>query len=193
MKNQTTPKNRRALKHEMAAAFNEEIKTLTPDIQDIFLDDLITALENRLITLNRAQQKTEFLITIMENAECEPIKTWDMRRHPESNYTTTAKANSHNVQSQHQLLNTQRIHRISIETGTHRKKNSQEKQDSLRHYPTRSDNAQILQRNPARTTHPQRRIADKHALSFRANSCTLSFNSHIFSTCSQIWRLINKI
>jgi len=75
MKNQTQPKNLTALKHEMAAAFNEEIKTLTPDLQEIFLDDLVTALENRLTTLNRTQQKTEFMTTIMENAECEPIKT----------------------------------------------------------------------------------------------------------------------
>jgi len=55
MKHQATAKSRKELKHQMAAVFSEKIQTLSPDLQDVLLDDLVTAFENRLNMLNRAQ------------------------------------------------------------------------------------------------------------------------------------------
>ncbi len=39
----------------MATVFNEKLQTLSTELQEILLDDLVTALENRLEVLNRAQ------------------------------------------------------------------------------------------------------------------------------------------
>jgi len=55
MKHQATAKSRKELKHKMAAVFSEKIQTLSSDLQDVLLDDLVTAFENRLNMLNRAQ------------------------------------------------------------------------------------------------------------------------------------------
>jgi hypothetical protein len=75
MKNQITAKSRKELKNKMAVVFSENIKTLSPDLQDAFLDDLVTALENRLNVLNRTHQNTQFITTITESAEYETIET----------------------------------------------------------------------------------------------------------------------
>ena len=69
MKNQITAKSRKEMKNKMAAVFSENIKTLSPDLQDALLDDLVTALESRLNVLNRIHQNTQFITTIPESCE----------------------------------------------------------------------------------------------------------------------------
>ncbi len=75
MKNQLTAKSRKELKNKMASAFSKEIKTLSSDLQNVLLDDLVTALENRLTILNRTRQNTQCIVAITESAEYETIKT----------------------------------------------------------------------------------------------------------------------
>ena len=75
MKNQITAKSRKELKNKMAGVFSENIKMLSPDLQDAFLDDLVTALENRLRILNKTYNNMQFVTTIMERAEYETIET----------------------------------------------------------------------------------------------------------------------
>ena len=52
---QLTSKNRKQLKSKMAEALNDNISTLSASMQDILLDDLVTAIESRFEVLNRAQ------------------------------------------------------------------------------------------------------------------------------------------
>jgi hypothetical protein len=48
MLKQLNGKNRKALRNKLAEVFIDEIKVLPVDMQNIFLDDLVTAFENRL-------------------------------------------------------------------------------------------------------------------------------------------------
>jgi len=73
MKHQTTVKSRKELKYKMEAVFSEKIQKLSPDLQDILLDDLVTAFENRLSMLNMAQLNVKCLVAITEGVECETI------------------------------------------------------------------------------------------------------------------------
>lgn len=73
MKHQATAKSRKELKHQMAAVFSEKIQTLSPDLQDVLLDDLVTAFENRLSVLNRARLNMQCLTVTTEGVECETI------------------------------------------------------------------------------------------------------------------------
>jgi hypothetical protein len=52
---QLTSKNRKQLKNKMAEALNGNIETLSAGMQDILIDDLITAFENRFEVLKQAQ------------------------------------------------------------------------------------------------------------------------------------------
>ena len=52
---QLASKNRKKLKNKMAEALKCDIKTLSLGMQDILLDDLVTAFECRFEVLNRAQ------------------------------------------------------------------------------------------------------------------------------------------
>jgi hypothetical protein len=54
MNRKLTTKNKKELKAKMAAAFEEKIKALSPEYQKIFLDDMVTAFENRLTVMARA-------------------------------------------------------------------------------------------------------------------------------------------
>ena len=72
---QINRKSRRELKNKMATVFSENIKTLSTDLQGVLLDDLITALENRLNLLNRINQNTQFATAMTECAEFETIET----------------------------------------------------------------------------------------------------------------------
>ena len=73
MKYQVNAKSRKELKYKMATVFSEKIQTLSPDLQDVLLDDLITAFENRLSVLNRAQPNVKCLAVITEGVECKTI------------------------------------------------------------------------------------------------------------------------
>ena len=75
MKNQITAKSRKEMKNKMAVVFSENIKTLSTDLQGVLLDDLVTALENRLNVLKRIHQNTRFVTAITGCAEYETIKT----------------------------------------------------------------------------------------------------------------------
>lgn len=48
-------KERCEMEEKMAAVFGDKIKVLSTELQQIFIDDMITAFENRLNVLNRAK------------------------------------------------------------------------------------------------------------------------------------------
>ncbi len=58
MKQETTIKGRKELEAKMASVFGEKIKKLSAELQKILLDDMVTAFENRLNVLNRANAKS---------------------------------------------------------------------------------------------------------------------------------------
>ncbi|MGF3521765.1 MAG: hypothetical protein ACQXXJ_01545 [Candidatus Bathyarchaeia archaeon] len=48
--------DRATLENQMATVFADKIKVLSTDLQKILIDDMITAFENRLKVLNKAQR-----------------------------------------------------------------------------------------------------------------------------------------
>ena len=72
MKRQICSKTRNALKRKMASVFNEDIQALPAELQGILLDDLVTAFENRLSVLNRAQYTVK--LEMAESVECETVQ-----------------------------------------------------------------------------------------------------------------------
>jgi len=54
MKGTFKVKNRDLLEAKMVDVFSEKIKELPTDLQQILMDDMVTAFENRLNVLNRA-------------------------------------------------------------------------------------------------------------------------------------------
>jgi hypothetical protein len=58
MKKSFSPQNRKKLQKMMLEAFTSEIQTLTPELQYLLADDLVTALQNRLMVFHRIQAKT---------------------------------------------------------------------------------------------------------------------------------------
>ncbi len=52
---QIKSKNRKQLKNKMTEALNGNIKALSSEMQEILIDDLITAFENRYEVLSGAQ------------------------------------------------------------------------------------------------------------------------------------------
>jgi hypothetical protein len=58
MKKSFSPQNRKKLQKMMLEAFTSEIQSLTPELQYILADDLVTALQNRLMVFQRIQAKT---------------------------------------------------------------------------------------------------------------------------------------
>ena len=75
MRHQTTAKTRKEMKHKMATVFCEKIQKLPPDLQDILLDDLVTAFESRLSVLDRAQTNVKCYAVITKDCEYETIET----------------------------------------------------------------------------------------------------------------------
>ena len=59
MKQQVAFKSRKELEYKMASVFGEKIQELSTDLQKILLDDMVTAFENRLNVLNRANEKLD--------------------------------------------------------------------------------------------------------------------------------------
>jgi len=53
----------------MATVFSEKLQMLSTELQQILLDDLVTAFENRLNVLKGAQLTLEF--EVPESVECE--------------------------------------------------------------------------------------------------------------------------
>jgi hypothetical protein len=57
MKQQITQKDRKVLEAEMAKIFGNKISKLSTELQEILLDDMVTAFENRLNVLKTAMAK----------------------------------------------------------------------------------------------------------------------------------------
>jgi len=57
MEKSFSQKNRKKLQKMMIEAFTSEINILTPDLQSILADDMVTALQNRLVVLQKMQTK----------------------------------------------------------------------------------------------------------------------------------------
>jgi hypothetical protein len=60
LKQNITFKQRKELKTKMAEALQENIKDLSTEFQKILIDDLVTAFQNRINVLIRAQQKRNY-------------------------------------------------------------------------------------------------------------------------------------
>jgi hypothetical protein len=60
VKQQITNRDRKDLEAKMTTIFGEIIKDLSTELQEILLDDMVTAFENRLNVLNIAQAKGSF-------------------------------------------------------------------------------------------------------------------------------------
>ena len=58
MKQQIALKGRKELEAKMATVFGEKIKELSTELQEIVIDDMVTAFENRLNVLNRVSAKS---------------------------------------------------------------------------------------------------------------------------------------
>ena len=69
MKQQFSSKETKELKLKMATVFSEKLQMLSTELQQILLDDLVTAFENRLNVLKGAQLTLEFEVS--ERVECE--------------------------------------------------------------------------------------------------------------------------
>jgi hypothetical protein len=57
MTQQITNKDRKELEMEMSKIFSKKISGLSTELQEILLDDMVTAFENRLNVLNTAMAK----------------------------------------------------------------------------------------------------------------------------------------
>ena len=54
---QIADKDRKELEAKLANVFDTEINTLSTELREILLDDMVTAFENRLNVLNKASRK----------------------------------------------------------------------------------------------------------------------------------------
>jgi hypothetical protein len=57
MEKSFAPQNRKKLQKLLMEAFTSEIQTLTPELQSILADDMVTAFQSRLMVLQRIQAK----------------------------------------------------------------------------------------------------------------------------------------
>jgi hypothetical protein len=60
LKQALTLKQRKELETKMTKVFKENIKGLSAELQRILLDDLVTAFQNRINVLIRAQKKRSY-------------------------------------------------------------------------------------------------------------------------------------
>ncbi len=71
---QQTNKNRKQLKSKISEALSDDISTLSAEMQDILLDDLVTAFESRFQVLNDAQLNLYCFANIGIKVSNAPIK-----------------------------------------------------------------------------------------------------------------------
>lgn len=66
---------RETIKTKMSAALSENMQMLSPGMQEILLDDLVTAFENRLRVLVSSKSKIQLVVfdSIKETAEIDEI------------------------------------------------------------------------------------------------------------------------
>ena len=55
MEKKFSEQNRKKLQKMILKAFDSEIKTLTPELQSLLADDMVTALQNRILVLQKIQ------------------------------------------------------------------------------------------------------------------------------------------
>jgi hypothetical protein len=60
LKQNITFKQRKKLEAKMSKVFKENIKGLSTELQKILVDDLVTAFQNRINVLIRAQEKRSY-------------------------------------------------------------------------------------------------------------------------------------
>jgi hypothetical protein len=60
LKQRITLKQRKELEARMAKVFHKNVKGLSAELQKILLDDLVTAFQNRINVLIRAQDKRTY-------------------------------------------------------------------------------------------------------------------------------------
>ena len=60
MKQRLTLKQRRELEAKMSKVFKKNVKGLSTELQKTLLDDLVTAFQNRVNVLLRAQEKRSY-------------------------------------------------------------------------------------------------------------------------------------
>jgi len=60
LKHTMTFKQRKALEDRLAKTFKENLKGLSTELQGILVDDLVTAFQNRINVLMRAQNKGSY-------------------------------------------------------------------------------------------------------------------------------------
>ncbi|MGA2309518.1 MAG: hypothetical protein ABSG57_08225 [Candidatus Bathyarchaeia archaeon] len=60
MRQSLTLKQRRDLSTKMFKVFKQDVKGLSAELQGILLDDLVTAFQNRINVLIRAQEKRSY-------------------------------------------------------------------------------------------------------------------------------------
>ena len=68
---QLSNKERRTVKVQLTKSLNSRIQTLTCEMQDILIDDLVSAFESRLEVLSKAQEKAK-LVVIADIWQTEP-------------------------------------------------------------------------------------------------------------------------
>ena len=73
MKSQYSSKERNELRNKMATVFSKKLQMLSRELQEMLLDDLVTAFENRVTVLNKAQGNVK--LEIAERINCATIKT----------------------------------------------------------------------------------------------------------------------
>jgi len=73
MKGQYSSKDRKMLRLKMAAVLGENMKMLSEVLQEMLLDDLVTAFENRVKVLSKVQSGVQIEAT--GSVDYETIKT----------------------------------------------------------------------------------------------------------------------
>ena len=73
MKHQYSSKERNELKIKMATVFSEKLQTLSTELQEMLIDDLVSAFENRLKVFNRAQSNVK--LEAAERVSCATVQT----------------------------------------------------------------------------------------------------------------------
>ena len=71
MSPKTSLKKKKELEAKMASVFQEQIKSLPTEHQEILLDDLVTAFENRFAALSRSQMGLQFSVEAQKSVELE--------------------------------------------------------------------------------------------------------------------------
>jgi len=62
MNKRTEQKNRKEIEAKMATVFKENIQMLPKDLQNILLDDMVTAFENRMSVFSRTHSSMQIVV-----------------------------------------------------------------------------------------------------------------------------------